>query len=54
MSTMIGYTRASPIDQDCGIQVEALRAAGCTVIRAEKKSGTTMEQTMQDREMSGA
>jgi DNA invertase Pin-like site-specific DNA recombinase len=43
MSTMIGYARASSIDQDCGIQVEALRAAGCTVVRAEKKSGTTME-----------
>ena len=41
MTTMIGYARASTLDQDCGIQEQALCAAGCTIVRAEKKSGTT-------------
>jgi DNA invertase Pin-like site-specific DNA recombinase len=43
MSTIIGYARASTDDQDCTIQEEALRAAGCTIIRTEKKSGTSRE-----------
>lgn len=43
MTTTFGYARASTDDQDCTIQVQALRAAGCTTIREEKKSGTTME-----------
>ena len=30
-----------PSDQDTGLQVAALRAAGCDVIREEKASGTT-------------
>ena len=34
-----GYARVSTTDQDLSIQDAALRAAGCTVIRAEKKSG---------------
>ncbi|MXO58167.1 helix-turn-helix domain-containing protein [Altererythrobacter salegens] len=41
MSNMIGYARVSTRDQDCGIQEEALRAAGCNVIRTEKVSGTS-------------
>lgn len=36
-----GYARVSAEDQDCAIQIAALRNAGCTVIRSEKKSGTT-------------
>lgn len=36
-----GYARVSSTDQDLSIQEEALRAAGCTVIRSEKISGTT-------------
>lgn len=43
MSTILGYARVSSEDQDCSVQEEALRAAGCTVIRSEKLSGTTTE-----------
>ncbi len=38
-----GYARVSTTDQDLGIQMESLKNAGCTIIRAEKKSGTTTE-----------
>jgi DNA invertase Pin-like site-specific DNA recombinase len=41
MTTTIGYARVSTDDQDCAIQETALRAAGCTVVRSEKRSGTT-------------
>lgn len=43
MTTIIGYARASSEDQDCTIQEQALRAAGCTTVRSEKRSGTTRE-----------
>ena len=39
-----GYARVSTIDQDLSIQFDALRAAGCEIIRAEKQSGTTTEK----------
>lgn len=38
---LIGYGRVSTTDQDTEIQEKALAAAGCTVIRLEKKSGTS-------------
>jgi DNA invertase Pin-like site-specific DNA recombinase len=41
--TVIGYGRASSTDQSLDIQEAALKAAGCAVIRMEKKSGTTTE-----------
>ncbi len=43
MSTIIGYARVSTDDQNCEIQEAALRDAGCSVIRSEKWTGTTVE-----------
>lgn len=43
MTSIIGYARASTYDQNCTIQEEALRAAGCTTVRSEKASGTSLE-----------
>ena len=41
MGHLYGYARVSTTDQDLTIQEAALRDAGCTVIRSEKRSGTT-------------
>jgi len=41
VSPIYGYARVSSVDQDLSIQQEALKAAGCTVIRAETASGTS-------------
>src|SRR3954454_18362485 len=40
---LYGYARVSALDQDLAIQQETLRAAGCRIIRAEKRSGTARE-----------
>jgi DNA invertase Pin-like site-specific DNA recombinase len=39
----VGYARVSSAGQDLEIQLAALKAAGCDVIRAEKVSGTSTE-----------
>ena len=38
-----GYARVSSLDQDLTLQEETLRAAGCHVVRAEKRSGAGRE-----------
>jgi len=40
---LYGYARVSTAEQDCTLQEQALRAAGCTIIRAEKVSGSRRE-----------
>jgi DNA invertase Pin-like site-specific DNA recombinase len=37
---LYGYARVSTIDQDLTLQEQALRVAGCDVVRAEKVTGT--------------
>ena len=39
--TILGYARVSTLDQDLAVQHAALTAAGCTIIRSEKRSGAT-------------
>jgi DNA invertase Pin-like site-specific DNA recombinase len=43
MAAIYGYARCSSLSQNLSIQEDALRTAGCTVIRSEKVSGTSMQ-----------
>ena len=43
--TLLGYARVSTTDQDLSIQEAKLRAAGCQIIRAEKRSGANPQRT---------
>ncbi len=36
-----GYARVSTTDQDLSLQIEALKSAGCGIVRSEKVSGTS-------------
>ncbi len=38
----IGYARISTADQTLDAQIQALEVAGCTMIRTETSSGTTL------------
>jgi len=38
-----GYARVSTTDQDLTVQLDALRRAGCAVVRSEHRSGATRE-----------
>ena len=40
---LYGYARVSSEDQDLSLQMEKLKAAGCEIIRSEKRTGTTRE-----------
>src|SRR4051794_40673565 len=39
----IGYARVSTADQDLQIQIDRLKAEGCSVVRSEKVSGATRD-----------
>lgn len=41
--TMFGYARVSTTDQDLSVQRAALAGAGCSIVREEKRSGTSRE-----------
>jgi DNA invertase Pin-like site-specific DNA recombinase len=43
VSVLFGYARVSSLDQDVSIQINALKAVGCEVVRSEKVSGTSRD-----------
>jgi len=45
---LIGYARVSTEDQSLTLQTDALRKAGCSIIREEKKSGAAKHRPMLD------
>ena len=43
LTPRIGYARISTADQTLDVQIAALEAAGCTMIRTETRSGATLD-----------
>ena len=43
MMVVYGYARVSTLDQDLSIQEDALRTAGCEIVRSEKVSGSSTQ-----------
>jgi DNA invertase Pin-like site-specific DNA recombinase len=43
MMAVFGYARASSLDQSTDVQIEKLKAAGCELVRTEKKTGTSRD-----------
>ena len=43
LTPRIGYARISTADQSLDVQIAALEAAGCTMIRTETRSGATLD-----------
>lgn len=41
--TRIGYARTSTVEQNLDVQIAALEAAGCTMVRTEQKSGVRLD-----------
>jgi DNA invertase Pin-like site-specific DNA recombinase len=41
--TTFGYARVSTTDQDLTVQMDALKVAGCDLVRFEKVSGTSLD-----------
>lgn len=39
----IGYARTSTVEQNLDTQIAALKAAGCSMVRTEQKSGASLE-----------
>lgn len=43
MNAVVGYARVSTLGQELDIQIEKLKAAGATIVRSEKRTGTTID-----------
>jgi DNA invertase Pin-like site-specific DNA recombinase len=41
--TKVGYAGASTLDRDLGVQETALKAAGCEIVHADRRGGTSIE-----------